>query len=444
MGIREAILLVVVGGVSLAALVRPRVGLYGYVWYALMRPDLFAFVESVYPISLVLAVCTAIGAIREIGYVSVWFTNPLCRLLLLLQIPVGLSTIFAVYPILAVDRYNYYIRMIAVLLLVPVLIRTERDLRNLLIVSALSLGFVALKFGVFGVISGGADLAAAGYGDMLADNNFVALAFAMLIPLCWYCRWMTSWGVFQYAWLLIIASSIAGVIMSGSRGGSLAMALALLLIVVRTKNKLASLVLLASFAGGSIYLVQDAYISRMKTLETYHEDASAESRLVHAETALRMWSDHPMLGVGFGGLIYGSLVKQYSGQGDGGIETNHVAHNSYLQMLADSGIFAFLLYTGLLVYAIVWLGRSAARTRLEGPARQALPLAIQGPLLVFGLGSAFYSCQRMDLPYLFLMAAAAWREIERNRTLPDGDGAGDDVQSGLQEGELLLSTNEGT
>ena len=71
---------------------------------------------------------------------------------------------------------------------------------------------------------------------------------------------------------------------------------------------------------------------------------------------------------------------------------------------------------GLLFYAIVWLGQSAARMRdLEdenAAVYEAIPLAIQGSLIVFAVGSTFYSCQRMDLPYIFLMAAAAWRTIE--------------------------------
>lgn len=393
-----------------------------------MRPDILAFVENVYPISLVLAICTALGAIIELQHVSVWFRNPICRLLLLLQIPVGLSVIFAVHPLLVVDRYNFYIRMILVLLLIPVLIRTERDLRNLLLVAALSLGVIALRFGVYGVMHGGVDLAAMGYGEMLGDNNFAALAFGMLIPLCWYCRALTERKIPKNILLLIVGSALAAVVMSGSRGGSIATVLGVVLIIGRSQRKAMSLIVLACFAGGSIYLVQDAYFSRMKTLETYQDDASAESRVVHAQTALRVWADHPVLGVGFGGMVYASMARDYS-NAEKDVVANHVVHNSYLQVLVDSGLIAFLLYTGLFGYAILWLGRSAQ----GDPARRVFPLAIQTPLLVFALGSSFYSCERMDLPYIFLMMAAAWQQIERN-------SATDDASNGEFEG--LMEMNE--
>jgi probable O-glycosylation ligase (exosortase A-associated) len=411
MGLREAIFLPVIGAICLAAPFAPRIGLYGYLWFGLMRPDLLAFADGKYPYSLALAICTGVGAIRYAGKIASWLRNPFCWLLLLLQIPIGLSAILAVRPELSAERYQTYIRMILVLLLIPVLIGDVRDCRRLLVVAAVSLGFVALRFGLYGVVQGGVNLQS-GYGEMLADNNFLALALAMVIPLAWHCRSFWSSHLIRMGWVAIIGAAIAAIVMTGSRGGSLSMLLALVLILNRTKRKLAPVALIAICLGGAIYLVQDRYFQRMETLENVHEEPSAESRLIHATTALKMWSDYPLLGVGFGGFNYSALAPRYVGADAGAAVLNHMVHNSYLQMLVDSGILAFLLYSGLLYYAIFWLGRSAARTSCYDPAIAAIPLAIQGPLAVFALGSAFYSCQRMDLPYLFLMAAAAWRSIE--------------------------------
>jgi len=375
-----------------------------------MRPDIVAFAEGAYPYSLALAIATAVGAIRHAGRSTVWFRNPMCALLIVLQVLIGLSVLLAVRPDLSAERYTIYIRMILVLLLIPMLITEAADCARLLLVAAFSLGFVALKFGVYGLVKGGVDLQS-GYGDMLADNNFLALALAMVIPLAWHVRALSSSVPVRVGWLAVIGSATAAVIMTGSRGGSLSMLLGLLLIVRRTRRKLAFVALIAICLGGAIYLVQDQYFRRMETLENVHQDASAESRFLHATIALKMSADHPWLGVGFGGLNYSALAPLYMEQRDGRL-TNHVAHNSYLQMLVDSGIFALLLYGWLIFYAIGWLGRSAARVRLVHPQLEAIPLAIQGALIVFALGSTFYSCQRMDLPYLFLMAGAAWRGVE--------------------------------
>jgi O-antigen ligase len=203
--------------------------------------------------------------------------------------------------------------------------------------------------------------------------------------------------------------------MTGSRGGSVAMLVGLLFVFLRNRRSFVPLLLIVGFLAGAIYMVQDRYLNRMQTLENVHQEASAESRLLHATIALKISKDYPLLGVGFGGFNYAALAPRYMDELNAGL-MNHVAHNSYLQMLVDSGIVAFLLYAGLLFYAIVWLGQSAARMRdLEdenAAVYEAIPLAIQGSLIVFAVGSTFYSCQRMDLPYIFLMAAAAWRAIE--------------------------------
>jgi putative inorganic carbon (hco3(-)) transporter len=414
MGIREAIFLPLIGAICLAAPFWPRIGLYGYLWFGIMRPDLLAFADGKYPYSLALAVCTAIGAIRHMGRCPLWLTNPFCLLLLLLQVPIGLSVVGAVQPELSSGRYEAYIRMILVLLLIPLLIVEAEDCRRLLLVAAASLGFLALKFGAYGVIHGGVDLNT-GFGEMLADNNFLALALAMAIPLCWHCRALTPSSLLRTAWIAVIGSAMAAIVMTGSRGGSVAMLVGLLFIFVRNRRSFVPLLLIATFLAGAIYLVQDRYLHRMETLENVHQEASAESRLEHAAIALKMAKDYPLLGVGFGGFNYSALLPRYV-DGDNPQLMNHVAHNSYLQMLVDSGVVAFLLYAGLLLYAIVWLGRSAARTRSldseNAPQHEAIPLAIQGSLIVFAVGSTFYSCQRMDLPYIFLMAAAAWRAIE--------------------------------
>ncbi|HLI86853.1 MAG TPA: putative O-glycosylation ligase, exosortase A system-associated [Bryobacteraceae bacterium] len=417
MGLREALFLPVIGALCLAAPFWPRIGLYGYLWFGLMRPDLLAFAEGKYPYSLALALCTAIGASRYVARATVWLRNPFCLWLLVLQLPVGLSVLAAVQPELSFERYQAYIRMILVLLLIPLLIAQVEDCRRLLLVAAASLGLLALKFGVYGVVHGGAELNS-GYGEMLADNNFLALALAMTIPLAWHCRAFTSSSLIRALWVGVIGAAMAGIVMTGSRGGSIAMLAGLLFVFLRNRRNLVPLLVIAAFLAGAVYLVQDRYLNRMETLENVHAEASAESRLLHASIALKMASDYPLLGVGFGGFNYAALAPRYMDEYDPQL-LNHVAHNSYLQMLVDSGIFAFLLYGGLLARTIIWLGRSAARMRELDPAYEAIPLAIQGALIVFAVGSTFYSCQRMDLPYIFLMAAAAWRTIEPTMIAPN-------------------------
>lgn len=413
MSLRELLLIGIVAVVCVLALIRPKYGLYGYMWYALMRPDVLAFVEddrNIY--SFVIFCVTAISALRHIGNISRLFQSFFFVTLLLLQILLGLSVLNAVYYDLAVPRYIFFVKMFGALLLIPLLVETEKDLRELLLVIGLSLGAVGIKHGLWGVMHGGVQLVR-GYGPMFADNNFLALGLATVMPICWYARALTANQTLRWILLSMFIFCIPAIVMTNSRGGTLTMGVVLLYVLLRTRNKAVALLLILGVTGGAIYLVQDMFVSRMSTLQDVEEEASAASRLFHLKIAFRMWLDYPMLGVGFGGVNYAALADRY---GESATANQHVAHNSYAQMLVDSGVFALLLYVAALLGSIWWL--NASRKRMlkwfaRDPAREAIPAGLQGAMIAFVVDSTFYSCQRMDLPYMFLFVIGVWQIIER-------------------------------
>jgi len=417
LSLREIVLIGIVAAACVLALIRPKYGLYAYIWYALMRPDVLAWVEDERNIySMIIFGATAISSVRYLSNLQRLFQSFFSVTLLLLQVPIALSVIAAVNYELAAPRYSFFIKMFCALLLIPLLIETEKDLRDLILVMALSLGFVGIKYGLFGVIHGGVELAR-GYGPMLADNNFVALGLATIMPLCWYARALTPNKTVQWVLLAMFVFCIPGIIMTNSRGGIITLGVVLLYVFFRTRNKTLALLLMAGVVSGAIYLVQDMFVSRMSTLQNVEEEASAASRLHHLETAWRMWLDYPVFGVGFGGINYGFLASRY---GESEIVAQHVAHNSYAQMLVDSGFAAFLLYVIPLLGSIWWLGASRKRMRTLFPgdaAREAIPTGLQGSMIAFALDSSFYSCQRIDLPYMLLLTVAVWQIVERQLRL---------------------------
>jgi hypothetical protein len=49
--------------------------------------------------------------------------------------------------------------------------------------------------------------------------------------------------------------------------------------------------------------------------------------------------------------------------------------------------------------------------KLRDPARATLARGIQAALLAFMVGGTFYSCHRMDFPYMVLLCAACYENI---------------------------------
>ena len=405
---RQALLIPIVGLMCLIAPFQPIVGLYGYIWFALMRPDVLAFSSK--PYSMALAVTTLLGSLRYFFKVHLLFRSPIGLGLVLLQIPIFASVLFAQNSSLTYEQYTQYIHMMVMAFLIPIFIESVAQLRWLIFVMAFSLGFLGSKWGVYGVIHGGVRFSQ-GFGGLLADNNAFALALVMAVPFCWYSRELAK-GFWNKAMFLgMTAATLPAIVMTFSRGAALALAAVMLLIGFRAKKKTGFLLLALFALGGAIFMVRAAYLDRLATVQVSPAESSARLRLIYTKVAYRMWKDHPLFGVGFGTLNEMALMGKYTE-----LSNTHgaqVIHNTYLQMLCDSGIFAFGLYMTILFGGILWLQGSIRRMNKGHPHLAIYPLAIQTSLVGFAIGGTFLSRVEFDLTYIVLLAAASWYNIEK-------------------------------
>jgi putative inorganic carbon (HCO3(-)) transporter len=412
---RALLLLAVVSVLCAAAVVRPRAGLYSYIWFGLMRPDALAWCEGRYPLSMALAIATLAGSLRFLPEIAGRFLNPIVLLLVLLQIPIVLSAVFALNPSLCYEPLQLFIHVVAMALLIPLLVQTAKQLRDLLLVMACTLGALGTKFGLYGIAHGGVRLVS-GHAGFLGDNNDLALGLVMATPLCWYGRSLVSAAWARAALLAMTFATLAAVVMTHSRGAAVSLAVVFLLIAFHSRRKIAVLCLLLLLTAPAVYLVRQTYIARLSTLEAPEQEQSASLRLLYAKGALAMWRDHPLLGVGFGAGNQMALWSKY--MSDAVIATPQVIHNTYLQMLVDSGTIALVLYLVLLMGTAFWLQKSAVRTLRRSPGLEIYPIAIQASLVAFIVGCTFLSRIQFDLAYIVLMCAAAWYAIERKLPEP--------------------------
>src|ERR1019366_4188779 len=286
-------------------------------------------------------------------------------------------------------------------LLIPLLVRQEEHFRNLFLIMAFSLGFLGSKLGYWGVLHGGVHLTE-GWGGMLSGNNEIALAMAMAVPLCWYARRLEIPRWAKWMFLVMTFGCIATVVMSHSRGGAVALVAALLFIVLREQRRVAVMVVFAALVAPSVYLVKDSYLARLETLQSPMEESSAASRIEYAQAAFAMWKDYPILGVGYGQENYVRLSAQYLGR-----DAQQVVHNTYMQVLVDSGIFAFLMFIGLMLFTVIWLGMKARKLRGTYPTMRLYLLALQAAIAAFGVGCTFGSREGYDFYYILIMCAAS-------------------------------------
>ena len=325
--------------------------------------------------------------------------------LLGLQVLYVLSIVFSIDPSLCIEPFQLYIRVLFMSMLILLVVETMEDLKWLILVVAFSIGGLGFKFGFGGLSYGGARFNS-GYGGFLTDNNDLALAFAMVAPLCWYSIKMVSRTSFKAFFALLGVGSLMGIVWTHSRGGFLAALCGAMLIALRSKHKVLVLVLIVAMLAPALYLARETYFSRLATMAAPTTESSAASRLEIIKVALQVWRAHPLFGVGFGSRAFQKALQDQGRRG-------FVAHNTYLQILADSGLIALLYYLALLFGTIWWLGRSAQQIKISHPGYQIYPLALQASLVTFAVGSFFLTRVMADTMYVILIAAAAWQHVLR-------------------------------
>ena len=296
------------------------------------------------------------------------------------------------------------LRVLVMALMIPLLLRTRKDLRTLMLVIGVSLGLLGSKFGLFGIWHGGVRFAL-GYGGMLSDNNSLALGLAMGMPFMWFGRDLVSRLWLKAALLAMFAFSSAAVVMTYSRGGAVAMAVGLLAIVWRSRHKLLVLVGLVIISIPTLVFVGSKYLDRLSTLKAPTEEASAYSRVVLAKAGLQLWMDYPILGVGFGQQNEQVLINRYLDEGYKG-HGMKVLHNTYVQLLSDCGVFAFILFCGLLFGTLIWLNGVIKRARDQQDMIGPCASALQSSLVAYAVGATTLSRAEWDLIYIELAVAA--------------------------------------
>jgi len=413
---RDALLMALVGVLCAVAVFSPRYGLYGYLWYSLFRPDILAF-STGRPYSMLLAVVTLASSLRAAPLAVELIGNPFILIFIGYQAWSGLSVLTAQRTALCFPNYTYFITFSVIVILIPILIRTRDHLRTLLLVFGGSVGLLGAKMGIYGILAGGV-VFVQGYGGMLNDNNLIALALVTSCPLLWYGIRLATFLPLRIFYALLLFTTLAAIAMCHSRGGILSLAAAMTLIAWRSKHRVAAFALMGILALPGAWLVRDSLVNRMSTLSNYQEDESAAGRLAFWRAAFKVSLDYPIFGVGFGGDNYRLVAAGYINQSF--THSNLVVHNTYLQMLADSGYPALLLYLALLFGSIYWLRKFAKQLREVDPEMSGWCDALWISLSCYSIGAVFLSRVIYDFPYMLMLTAAAIHQMARNGALSAG------------------------
>ena len=242
----------------------------------------------------------------------------------------------------------------------------------------------------------------------------LALAFAMLLPICFYIlgeygkkSWMLKFGLIGVITLVVTA-----IIGTNSRGGLLALATVGGYLFIKSKRKLLFFFLIVCIGSAMIGLISEQWYTRMDTISNADSDASFMGRVIAWKLSFILASQNPILGGGFKALeffpVWLDLSREfsqfsffYSGTALPDTFRGHAAHSIYFQVLGDHGFVGLIIFVSILLLSFFKAGEIAKKSRLANGPDWLTNLAtmLQLSIFTYAVGGAALSFAYFDMIY---------------------------------------------
>lgn len=413
---RDVIVLAIILGSSPICLFSPYFGILMWTWIAYFNPHRFTYgIAYHFPVAVPIAVPTIVGTIFTRQRNRKIFTVEFL-LLLALWAWFGVSTYASMHnPVFAGhadDTREALIEVSKIMLmavLTVVVVTSEERLRTLLTVTALCFGALAIKGTFFGARTGGQFRFYGPPESFLEDNNMLALAMNMILPMMFFLakseskRWLR-----RLLWISFYCA-IGGILLSYSRGALLGLAVTLGLIAIKSQRKGLAVLLMVVLAFLVLTFAPPAWMERMSNFFHGNLDESAELRINAWKYSWTLAMEYPLTGGGFETYtpeLYQRFTPSLRFAGP---------HSIYFQMLGEQGFVGLGIFLTLITAMFVGTQRLRRRARGQPGLEwvENYTHIIQIGLAAFLVSGAFLARAYFDLFYLFVASAVLLKILYR-------------------------------
>lgn len=396
---RDVLLTLVVFGAIPFILRRPHLGILMYVWLSVMNPHrlTWSFAHD-FNFAAIVAVTTLVGAVfarkRPLPI------NSLSLVLLAFVGWTSVTTVFALYPS---DSFELWVTMMKtqlMVLLIPLLFQTREQVRQLIWVIVLSIGYYGTKGGVFTLLTGGQYKVYGPEASYIEDNNALAVAIIMVIPLMRYLFMTNPNKYLRWALFGMMTSCGLAVLGSYSRGALLAVGAMVTFLWLKGRHKVLFLMFAVVAFPVALFYMPEQWYQRMDTIAEYQQDTSANMRLNAWGTMFNIAKDRPLFGAGYE-VALKPIFDRYSPDPS---FPPQVAHSIYFEALGSHGFVGFAIYVLLLITHWKHAGRlvRGAKGRADLAWLYHYGLMMQVSIVGFAVGGAFLSLVNFDVPYYLI------------------------------------------
>ena len=403
---RDIVIFALVFGMIPMMLKRPAIGALVFMWLSLMNPHRLAY-GAAYNIPFA-------AVVGGVTLLAVLFTKeqrkypltPVTVLLVLFAVWMTITSFFGLNPAVWTewDRVTKTLLMVMVTILV---ISTESDLKKLVWILGLSLAFYGTKGGIFTLMSGGSYRVWGPDGSYIAENNSLALALVMTVPIVWYLRLQAERRWLRHLMEVVAVLCVISAAGSYSRGALLGGIAMIGLLWLKSRNKLSTGLIMLALIPIVLIAMPDQWSERMAGISNYQQDGSALGRINAWHFAVNIANRNP-LGGGF--LAFSPTLFQIYAPNP---LDYHVAHSIYFQVLGEHGYVGLALF--LLLLFATWRAASGIikSCREQPDLKWASDLAAmcQVSMVGFMVGGAFLSLAYYDYFYYVIAALMITQKV---------------------------------
>jgi len=405
--VRSLLLTIFIVALLPSAFLTPFIGVLLWSWVSFMSPHrlVWGVGDSLPWAAIVGSVGIAGWLISERRRIPIDATTILMGCLL---VAFSVSTYFSLVPELSGDKWWAIVKEFVFFFITAALVTNRVRAHALMWIMVISVSFYGIKGGVFTLLTGGQYLVWGPDLTAISDNNHLATALVMTLPLMNYLGRQSKNDLLRVGSRVAMAFTLLAILASYSRGAFLALSAMIMWFWRHSQHKFVTAVVIAATLAFSVAFMPSQWITRIQSIQTYQDDASAAGRLDIWSAAFKIAKARPFVGGGFLAPYQQKIIDIYAP----GVQARAV-HSIWLEVLGENGFPAFFLWIALMVVALNNCRVIIRRTKTIPELQWANDLAHMSmvALLGYAVGGTFLSLPYWDFYYTLLVLIAAVRRI---------------------------------
>jgi probable O-glycosylation ligase (exosortase A-associated) len=392
--------------------IQPFVGVLVWSWISFMSPHRLLWgPASGLPWAMITLAATLVGCVvaREPKRIT-W--NPTTALILIFIICITLTSLTAMGPPDAVyAKWLGVVKAFSVMLLTAQLLTTKERIHAMVWIMALSLAYYGVKGGGFTVIFGGANRVQGPEGTAIGDNNALAAALLVCVPLMNYLRLQSQHRIIRIGLSAAMVLTLFSVVGSYSRGALIGLLAMSGFLWLKSKHKMLAAVVIPVLVGTVILFMPPEWMARMQTIDSNAPaDNSVEGRYEIWHVAWVMAMRRPFTGSGFMGPYDDDVVNAFVPGA-----TPRAVHSIWFEVLGEHGLVTFGVWLSISLSAVIASRRIIKSASGVPELEWCVDLAkmSQVSMVAYAVAGSFLSLSYWDYYFTMLVVVAATAQYVR-------------------------------